>query len=105
MGLRQVQFLRARASRRKCFPYTEIAHDCDRDSDRAAARSHARSTPAASCAQAASTEAVRSSMRSKFPSRVRGVEQPIRTPSGARDRNPNSGRSGRRSRTPGIKMN
>ena len=74
----------------------------DRDIDRKAEQSDARSTPTDSCSPAASNDVVRSMVVSKLPSRVRGVEQPIRGPSGVRNRDPNIGRSGRRFRAAGT---
>ena len=86
------------------FRGPNFARGRDRDSDRAAARSDARSAPADSCCSAAFTDLVRSTVRSKLPFRVRDAEQPIRALSGARDRDRNCGRSGRRLRTPGTPM-
>ena len=76
----------------------------DQDSERTMARSDARNIPADSCDQAASTDVIRLTARSKLPSRVRGVEQPIRAPSGARDRDRKSRRSRRRLRAPAIPL-
>ena len=58
----------------------------DRDSERTAARSDARSTSTNIYDSAAPTGVIRSSVQSKLLSRVRGVEQPIRALSGARNR-------------------
>ena len=65
----------------------------DRDRDRTAVRCDVRSTLADGCDPVASTDKVRSTICSRFPSRVRGLKQPIRAPSGARDLYRNSGRS------------
>ena len=57
-----------------------------------------RSTSADSFALAVSTEGVRSAVRSKLPSRVRGVQQPIREPLAARGRDRDNASLGRRRR-------
>ena len=86
------------------FRAPNFARDHDRDSDRTTARRDTPSTPAESCGLAASTDVVRLRVRSKLQSRVRGVEQPIRAPSGARGRDRDSAPLRRRRRPPAIPM-
>ena len=56
-----------------------------RDSDRTTAQSDMHDTLTDSCDLVAFTDVVILTVRSKLPTRVRGVEQQIRAPSGARD--------------------
>ena len=68
------------------------------------ARGDARDISADNFESAASIDFVRSNVRSKLRSRVRGVEQPIRAPSGVRDHDRDSVPLGRHMRAPGIPM-
>ena len=76
----------------------------NRDSDRMAARSDTPSTLSNDCGPVVSTDVFRRVGRSKLQSRVRGVEQLIRAPSGARVRDRDSVSLGRCRRAPNIPM-